>query len=72
MEECKNPILMEKGLRECSFFFDSSSDPPRLLIDDDYQKMIDELYEHSEIEVIAINIKDLPDDIFQRYLKLRE
>jgi hypothetical protein len=50
---------------------DSSSDPPRL-IDDDYQKMIDELYEHSEVEVIAINIKDLPDDIFQRYLKLRE
>ena len=38
----------------------------------EYQNKIDELYEYSEIEVIAINIEELPDDIFQRYLKLRE
>ena len=38
----------------------------------DYQKNINELYEESELDVIAIDIEELPDDIFQRYIKLRE
>ena len=38
----------------------------------EYQKNINELYPDSEVDVIAINIEDLPDDLFQRYLKLRE
>ena len=38
----------------------------------EYQKQIDELYENSEVEVIGINIEELPDDIFQRYLKIKE
>ena len=29
-----------------------------------------EIYRQSGVEVIIINIKELPDDIFQRYLKL--
>jgi hypothetical protein len=36
------------------------------------QKNIDELYPDSEVGVIAINTEDLPSDIFQRYIKLRE
>lgn len=39
---------------------------------EDYQNMIDELYPYSHLDVVAINIEELPDDIFQRYLKLRE
>jgi hypothetical protein len=39
---------------------------------DDFQKMMDELYPYSHIDVITINLDQLPDDIFQRYLKLRE
>ena len=31
-----------------------------------------EIYKQTGVEVIIINIKELPDDIFQRYLKLRE
>jgi hypothetical protein len=31
-----------------------------------------EIYEQTGVEVIVICLKDLPDDIFQRYLKLRE
>jgi hypothetical protein len=31
-----------------------------------------EIYAQTGVEVIIIFIKDLPDDIFQRYLKLRE
>ena len=31
-----------------------------------------EIYKQTGIEVIIIKIKELPDDIFQRYLKLRE
>ena len=38
----------------------------------EYQQRINELYEDSEVDVISINIEELPDDIFQRYLKLRE
>ena len=37
-----------------------------------YQETLNELYEQSEVEMISINIEDFPDDIFQRYLKLRE
>ena len=31
-----------------------------------------EIYKQTGVEVIIINIKELPDDIFQRYLKLKE
>jgi len=31
-----------------------------------------EIYAQTGVEVIIINIKELPDDIFQRYLKLKE
>ena len=49
------------------YMFDT--DPNKLK---EYQKQIDELYGDSEVEVIAINMEELPDDIFQRYLKLKE
>ena len=39
---------------------------------EEYQKNIDVLYPDSEVGVISINAEELPDDIFQRYLKLRE
>ena len=38
----------------------------------EHLKSISELYPHSEVDIIVIYIVDLPDDIFQRYLKLRE
>jgi hypothetical protein len=31
-----------------------------------------DIYKQTGVEVILINIKDLPNDIFQRYLKLKE
>ena len=31
-----------------------------------------EIYKQTGVEVIVIYVKDLPDDIFQRYLKLKE
>ena len=31
-----------------------------------------EIYKQTGVEVIIINVKELPDDIFQRYLKLKE
>jgi hypothetical protein len=31
-----------------------------------------DIYKQTGVEVIMINIKDLPNDIFQRYLKLKE
>ena len=37
-----------------------------------YRKKVNEKYLQSGVEVIVININMLPDDIFQRYLKLRE
>jgi hypothetical protein len=37
-----------------------------------YQKKINEIYKQTGVEVIVIDVKDLPDDLFQRYLKLRE
>ena len=36
------------------------------------QRRVNEIYKQTGIEVIVIDVKDLPDDIFQRYLKLRE
>ena len=56
--------LMDLSARVAYIF-----EPHRL---NEYQNQIDELYKNSEIEVIGINIEELPDDIFQRYLKLRE
>ena len=37
-----------------------------------YRKEANEKYLQTGVEVIVININELPDDIFQRYLKLRE
>ena len=36
------------------------------------QRRVNEIYKQTGIEVIVIDVKDLPDDIFQRYLKLKE
>jgi len=36
------------------------------------QKRVNEIYKQTGIEIIVIDVKNLPDDIFQRYLKLRE
>ena len=37
-----------------------------------YRKEANEKYRMTGVEVIVIDINELPDDIFQRYLKLRE
>ena len=37
-----------------------------------YRREANEIYKQTGVEVIVINVKDLPDDIFQRYLKLKE
>ena len=37
-----------------------------------YRKEANEKYIQTGVEVIVIDINELPDDIFQRYLKLRE
>jgi len=36
------------------------------------QRRVNEIYKHTGNEVIVIDVKELSDDIFQRYLKLRE
>jgi hypothetical protein len=36
------------------------------------QRRVNEIYEQTGVEVIVIDVKDLPDDIFQRYIKLKE
>ena len=36
------------------------------------QKRVNEIYKQTNMEIIVIDVKDLPDDIFQRYLKLKE
>ena len=36
------------------------------------QRRVNEIYKHTGNEVIVIDVKELPDDIFQRYLKLKE
>ena len=37
-----------------------------------YRKEANEIYKQTGVEVIVIDINILPDDIFQRYLKLKE
>jgi len=37
-----------------------------------YRKEMNEKYIQNGVEVIVVDINELPDDIFQRYLKLRE
>ena len=36
------------------------------------QQKVNDIYKQTGIEVIVIDVKDLPEDIFQRYLRLRE
>ena len=36
------------------------------------QQRVNEIYRQTGVEVIVIDVKDLPDDIFQRYMKLKE
>lgn len=36
------------------------------------QRRVNEIYRQTGIEVIVIDVKELPDDIYQRYLKLKE
>jgi len=36
------------------------------------QRRINSIYRQTGIEVIVIDVQELPDDIFQRYLKLKE
>ena len=36
------------------------------------QRRVNEIYKNASIEVIVIDVKDLPDDIFQRYMKLKK
>jgi len=36
------------------------------------QQRVNEIYKYTGNEVIVIDVKELPDDIFQRYLKLKE
>ena len=36
------------------------------------QRRVNEIYKQTNNEIIVIDIKDLPDDIFQRYMKLKE
>jgi hypothetical protein len=36
------------------------------------QKKINDIYKSTGTEIIVIDVKDLPNDIFQRYLKLKE
>jgi hypothetical protein len=36
------------------------------------QNRVNEIYKQTGVEIIVIDVKELPDDIFQRYLKLKE
>ena len=36
------------------------------------QKRVNDIYKQTGVEVIVIDVQELPDDIFQRYLRLRE
>jgi hypothetical protein len=36
------------------------------------QRRVNDIYKQTSVEVIVVDVKDLPDDIFQRYLKLKE
>ncbi len=36
------------------------------------QRRVNDIYKLTGVEVIVIDVKDLPDDLFQRYMKLKE
>lgn len=36
------------------------------------QQRVNDIYKQTGVEVIVIDVKELPDDIYQRYLKLKE
>jgi len=36
------------------------------------QNRVNQIYKQTRIEIIIIDVRELPDDIFQRYLKLKE
>ena len=36
------------------------------------QRRVNEIYKQTGVEIIVTDVKELPDDIFQRYLKLKE
>ena len=36
------------------------------------QKRVNEIYKQTNMEIIVIDVKELPDDLYQRYLKLKE
>ena len=36
------------------------------------QRRVNEIYNQTGVEIITIDVKDLPDNIFQRYMKLKE
>jgi hypothetical protein len=37
-----------------------------------WQNKINDIYKQTGVEIIVVDVKELPDDIFQRYLKMRE
>ena len=36
------------------------------------QERVNDIYKQTGVEIIVIDVKELPDDIFQRYMKLKE
>ena len=36
------------------------------------QRRVNEIYKQTSVEVIVVDVKELPDDLFQRYMKLKE
>ena len=36
------------------------------------QARVNKIYEQTGVEVIVVDVKELPDDLFQRYVKLKE
>ena len=36
------------------------------------QKRVNEIYKQTNMEIIVIDVKELPDDFYQRYIKLKE
>ena len=77
LRDMKHDVLSEVeivGVGVCDLFdrslnviyeFETSHSPK-------YRRVANEIYKQTGIEVIVIYVKDLPDDIFQRYLKLKE
>ena len=37
-----------------------------------WQNKINDIYKQTDVEVIVIDVQELPDDIYQRYMKLKE